>query len=44
MAIEKTEHLGKNLGRNPRRKARVKANVSKIKKMVMLAKPYIKKT
>ena len=40
----KTEHLGKNLDRNPRRKARVKGSVSKIKKMVMLAKPYIKKT
>ena len=41
--IEKTENLGKKLNRNPRRKARVKGNVSQ-KKMVMLARPYIKKT
>ena len=33
----------KKLNRNPRRKARVKGNVSQ-KKMVMLARPYIKKT
>jgi rhs-related protein len=33
----------KSLDRNPRRKARAKGTVSKIKKMVMLAKPYMKK-
>lgn len=31
MDIEKTENLGKKLNRNPRRKARVKGNVSKKK-------------